>query len=73
MAIAKVTDRSELTAQPANDDVVHIVDVSDTTDSANGTSKKLAQTRIRFFTGTLGITAETPQFSIFDGLFQNSR
>jgi len=38
--MAKLTDKSALTS-PANDDLLYIVDVSDTTDSAQGTSKKI--------------------------------
>ena len=41
MATSKLTDRTELTVQPANDDLVHVVDVDDTTGSADGTSKKI--------------------------------
>lgn len=37
----KITDRSELATTPASGDLLHIVDVSDTTDSAQGTSKKI--------------------------------
>jgi len=41
MATSKLTDRTELTVQPADDDLVHVVDVDDTTGSADGTSKKI--------------------------------
>lgn len=37
----KVTDRTELAEAPNASDVLHIVDVSDTTDNASGTSKKI--------------------------------
>lgn len=37
----KVTDLTELAVTPANDDVLHIIDVSDTTGGAAGTSKKV--------------------------------
>lgn len=37
----KVTDLTELATAPASDDVLHIVDVSDTTGGADGTSKKI--------------------------------
>ncbi len=40
MAQEKLTDRPELEELVHDDDVVHVVDVSDTTDSAEGTSKK---------------------------------
>ncbi|NCX94332.1 MAG: hypothetical protein EBX40_06630 [Gammaproteobacteria bacterium] len=38
----KLTDRTELTSI-ASGDIIHVVDVSDTTDSAGGTSKKITQ------------------------------
>jgi len=41
MATSKLTDRTELTTAPASDDVLHIVDVNDTTGSPAGTSKKI--------------------------------
>ena len=37
----KVTDLTELATTPANDDVLHIIDVSDTTGGSAGTSKKI--------------------------------
>lgn len=37
----KLTERTELAEAPASGDWFHIVDVSDTTDSAQGTSKKV--------------------------------
>jgi len=37
----KLTDRSELAEAPASGDLFHVVDVSDTTDGAAGTSKKV--------------------------------
>ena len=37
----KVTDLTELAVTPANDDVLHIIDVSDPTGGAAGTSKKI--------------------------------
>ena len=40
MADNKLTDRTELTELPHDDDLVHLVDVSDITDSLQGTSKK---------------------------------
>lgn len=40
MTQQKLTDRTELTST-ATGDLVHVVDVSDTTDSADGTSKKV--------------------------------
>lgn len=39
--MAILTDRTELSEAPNNSDLVHVVDVSDTTDNAAGTSKKL--------------------------------
>jgi len=42
----KITDLTELAATPANDDVLHIIDVSDTTGGAAGTSKKIQITNL---------------------------
>lgn len=36
----KLTDKTELNATPASNDLIHIVDVSDTTSSPQGTSKR---------------------------------
>lgn len=41
MGAEKLTDKTELNATPADGDLVHIVDVSDTTGSSAGTSKKI--------------------------------
>ena len=41
MASQKLTDRTELDATPASGDLLHLVDISDSTDSAAGTSKKI--------------------------------
>lgn len=41
MADQRLTDRTALGAAPASGDLVHVVDVSDTTDNASGTSKKV--------------------------------
>jgi len=46
MADQKLTDRTELAAAPADGDLVHVVDVSDTTDNASGTSKKITITNL---------------------------
>lgn len=39
--MAILTDRTALGAAPASDDLLHLVDVSDTTDDTSGTSKKI--------------------------------
>jgi len=61
MADLKLTDRSELAQTPASTDLIHVVDVSDTTDSASGTSKKV--TRANLVGGLLANAVEdtTPQ------------
>lgn len=41
MSVSKLTDRTELAATPANGDLLHVVDIDDTTGSAEGTSKKI--------------------------------
>ena len=42
MAIQRLTDKTALTTTPASDDLLMIVDVSDTTGSPEGTSKKIS-------------------------------
>jgi len=41
MASQRLTDKSALAQQPAKDDLLMVVDASDTTGSASGTSKKI--------------------------------
>src|SRR5688572_12394442 len=41
-----VTELTELNETPANGDLLHIVDVSDTTDDASGTSKKVTRANL---------------------------
>lgn len=41
--MALLTSRTALAAKPADGDLLHVVDVSDTTDNANGTSKKVTK------------------------------
>ena len=54
MASQKLTDKSVLAQQTASDDLLMVVDVSDTTGSADGTSKKIvAQNVIAVKTQTL--------------------
>lgn len=48
MADQRLTDRSALAETPADGDLIHVVDVSDTTDSADGTSKKVAYSNIKY-------------------------
>lgn len=74
MATSKLTDRTELTTTPASDDVLHIVDVNDTTGSPSGTSKKIkfsnlvsASSGVTSVTGTAPIASTggtTPAISI---------
>jgi hypothetical protein len=47
MADQKITQRPELTSI-ASDDVLHVVDVSDVTDSPEGTSKKITRLNLLF-------------------------
>lgn len=44
--MGNLTTRTELATTPAAGDLVHIVDVSDTTDNASGTSKKITTTNL---------------------------
>ena len=48
MADQRLTDRSALAETPADGDLIHVVDVSDTTDSADGTSKKVAYSNVKY-------------------------
>ncbi len=45
MADTKLTSLTELAAKPADDDLLYLVDVSDTTDDATGSSRKLKAKR----------------------------
>lgn len=45
MAVTKLTDKTALTT-PASDDLIHIVDVSDLTGGAAGTSKKITKANL---------------------------
>lgn len=53
----KVTDLTELTVTPANDDVLHIVDINDTTGGPDGTSKKIKVATLPG--GSSGVTSVT--------------
>lgn len=55
MADKRVTDLTELTSA-ASDDVVYIVDISDTTDHSSGTSKKI---KISNISSSGGISSRT--------------
>jgi hypothetical protein len=48
MADQKVTDRTALAETPADGDLFHVVDVSDTTDNASGSSKKVAYSNLKY-------------------------
>ena len=58
MADTETTDLTELTT-PASDDLVHIIDVSDTTFSAEGTDKKIEIDSLGILTGWIPDTAPT--------------
>lgn len=60
--MAKLTARTELAATPADGDLVHIVDVSDTTDNAAGTSKKITRVNL-----VGGLQAEPSEGAFVDG------
>lgn len=42
----RIVDMTELSATPASDDLFEVVDISDTTDDATGTSKKVTRTNL---------------------------
>ena len=46
MADERLTDQNELSETPADGDLIHIIDISNTTDDATGSSRKL--TRVNF-------------------------
>lgn len=46
MANQRLTDRTELNETPNASDLVHVVDISDTTDNASGTSKKVTRANL---------------------------
>ena len=43
----KITDLTELAVAPASDDVLHIIDVGDTSGGVAGTSKKIQVSNIQ--------------------------
>lgn len=51
MANTKITSLDELTATPATNDVIPVVDVSDTTQASSGTTKKLQMHRLMLQNG----------------------
>ncbi len=65
MAFQKLTDKTALTAA-ASDDLMHIVDVSDTTGSAAGTSKKITVSDLGNALGS------TQWFTLQGAFFQNN-
>ena len=56
MASQKLTDKSALAQQAASDDLLMVVDVSDTTGSADGTSKKIEAQNV-IAVKTLGLSS----------------
>ena len=65
MANSKLTGLTALTS-PASGDFLYIVDSSDTTDSASGTSKQITFANLISLTA-LGITASAAELNILDG------
>ena len=61
MAASEITGLTELAAAPADDDELVIVDVSDTTQSANGSTKRLAASRVAR-TGTTNTFTAAQEF-----------
>lgn len=51
--MAKLTDKTELSTTPASGDLLHIVDVSDGTSSAEGTSKKITVSNLMNFVSSV--------------------
>lgn len=70
MANTKITSLTELAATPANNDVYPIVDISDITMAATGTTKKIQASRILHTNGTantLGANLNANGFTISGG------
>jgi len=69
MATSKVTDLTELTSV-ADDDLIMVVDVSDTTDSDDGTSKKISKSNLVAGLGG-GATKTMVNGSFFDNTIRD--
>ena len=63
MANQRLTDKSALALNPSSDDLFHIVDVSDTTGSAAGTSKKIEN---KFIIQTDKVSISSANFQAMD-------
>tara|TARA_R100001594_G_scaffold77169_1_gene111789 strand:- start:947 stop:1492 length:546 start_codon:yes stop_codon:yes gene_type:complete len=63
MANQRLTDKSALALNPSSDDLFHIVDVSDTTGSAAGTSKKIEN---KFIIQTDKVAISSANFQAMD-------
>lgn len=59
MSGAKLTDKTVLADNPAQDDLLMVVDVSDTTGSANGTSKRVVSD---YLIASEEVTISNPEF-----------
>ena len=66
MADAKITGLAALAANPADNDMFVIVDVSDTSMASTGTDKKLAASYVSFRTNTETLTNKTLTSPIFN-------
>lgn len=67
----KLTDRTALNETPAVGDLLHIVDISDTTDSSSGTSKKITTTNLLASKADASHSHATSD--ITSGTFDNAR
>jgi hypothetical protein len=62
----KLTDRSALAEKPAVGDLFHVVDISDTTDSASGTSKKVTMSNLIGTTITQASTSSATAVDFYE-------
>jgi len=62
----KLTDLTELAVTPATDDFMHIVDVTDTTGGAAGTSKKITVARLGVGGGITSVNSDTGPTVVLD-------
>lgn len=58
--MANLTTRTELATYPATEDLIHIVDVSDTTDNASGTSKQITISNLLSGNAGASVVARIP-------------
>lgn len=71
MADAKITALTELAATPASDDVLVVVDTSDTTQAASGTTKKIQVSNLQTAFAPLGLVTNLTATAYVPSLSEN--